>query len=270
MKWKLLSLSLLLAVMVAAARAHDLFLKCDTYFLPPDSPATVRVISGTFQKSENSIQRERLLDVSLVTPDGTRLRLPTAQWREGGEESRLDVQTGGPGTYVIGVALRPRTIDLKAAEFNEYLRHDGIPDILAERQRAGQMNRDVRERYAKFAKAIVQVGDTRTDHFQTQLGYPVEIIPRQNPYSLKVGQSIELLCLKDGKPIPHQFVMAGYETRDGNIASLSARADARGVVRFEVKSAGRWFVKFINMVPADEPGLDYESKWASLTFELGS
>ena len=33
-------------------------------------------------------------------------------------------------------------------------------------------------------------------------------------------------------------------------------------------SSGRWYVKFIHMVRASEPGLDYESKWATLTFEI--
>jgi len=268
MKWKRLMLGWLLAGGVAAVSAHDLFLKFDAYFLPPNSQATVRLMNGTFRKSENSIKRERLLDVSLVTPAGDRSHPPLAQWRDDGEASWLDIQTAGPGTYVVGVALRPRNIDLKAAEFNAYLEHDGIPDTLAQRQRDGRMNQDVRERYAKFAKALLQVGDTRTDQFNTHLGYPVEIVPKQNPYSLNVGQVIELLCLKDGKPILHQFVMAGYETRDEMVVSLQARADAAGVVRVELKSAGKWYVKFINMVPLTEPDMNYESKWASLTFEV--
>lgn len=268
MKRTMLMLGWLLVVVVATARAHDLFLKFDTYFLPPHSQTTVRLMNGTFQKSENAIRRERLLDVSLVTPDGDRSHPPLAQWRDDGEASALGVQTAGPGTYVVGVALRPRHIDLKAAEFNAYLEHDGIPDTLAQRQRDGRMNQDVRERYSKFAKAILQVGDARTDHFKSQLGYPVEIVPKQNPYSLNVGQTIELLCLKDGTPIPHQVVMAGYETRDGTMVPLQARADAEGVVRVELKAAGRWYAKFINMVPVSEPGLNYESKWASLTFEI--
>jgi hypothetical protein len=32
--------------------------------------------------------------------------------------------------------------------------------------------------------------------------------------------------------------------------------------------AGRWYVKFINMQKTDAEGLDYESKWATLSFEI--
>jgi hypothetical protein len=33
-------------------------------------------------------------------------------------------------------------------------------------------------------------------------------------------------------------------------------------------AAGRWYVKFVHMVRVTQRGLDYESKWATLTFEV--
>jgi hypothetical protein len=38
-------------------------------------------------------------------------------------------------------------------------------------------------------------------------------------------------------------------------------------VTLDAPGGGRWYVKFIHMVRVTEPGLDYESKWATLTFE---
>ncbi len=35
-----------------------------------------------------------------------------------------------------------------------------------------------------------------------------------------------------------------------------------------LRGAGRWYVKYIHMTPLDDPQLNYESKWASLTFEV--
>lgn len=37
-----------------------------------------------------------------------------------------------------------------------------------------------------------------------------------------------------------------------------------------IDAPGKWYVKFIHMDRATEPGLDYESKWATLTFAIGS
>lgn len=267
MKRQVLIVSLLIGGAGVSASAHDLFLKLDTYFLPPETRVTVSLLSGTFQTSENTIDRRRMQDVSLITPRG-RLRPPTSHWRDQDQTTLLDFHTREPGTYVAGVALKPREIDLKAADFNAYLEHDGIPDILAERRNNNQLHQDVRERYSKYAKAIFQVGEPRTANFQTRLGYPVEIIPRQNPYTLTVGQTIELLCLKDGKPLANQFVMAGWEA-DGRLSPpLHTRSDSQGIVRFTLQSAGKWYVKFIHMKPVKDSNVNYESQWATLTFEI--
>ena len=47
-----------------------------------------------------------------------------------------------------------------------------------------------------------------------------------------------------------------------------ARTDDAGEVRFAIDRPGRWYVKFIHMVAmGEESEFDYESKWATLTFE---
>jgi uncharacterized GH25 family protein len=117
-------------------------------------------------------------------------------------------------------------------------------------------------------RAVFQVGDKLSDDYKRPLNYPVEIIPQENPYSLKAGQTLPVLCLLDGKPLANQFVIAGRESRGGRISSIGRRTDANGIVRFRLSGAGKWFVKMIHMVPVSEPNLNYESKWATLTFEI--
>lgn len=92
----------------------------------------------------------------------------------------MQIQTGESGTYVVGVSTKPKEIDLKAAEFNDYLGHDGIPDTLAARRKMNELNKDVRERYSKHVRTIFQVGDQRSDDYKRPLNYPVEIIPQQS------------------------------------------------------------------------------------------
>ncbi len=256
------------AALAVSASAHDLFLRLDGYFLQPNSKATVRLLNGTFQKSEGRVARDRMQNVTLVTPDGKVLHPESSAFRDEGEETLLDLQTAGPGTYLVGVSTKPREIDLKAADFNDYLKHDGIPDMLDRRRKRGEMAKDVRERYSKHVKALFQAGGALTDSYKTSLNYPVEIIPRQNPYSLKVGQTLEIQCLKDGKPIENQFVVAGFESSSRMSPEVHMRTDRHGKARFKLKSSGKWYVKLIHMEPLEDPGLNYESKWATLTFEL--
>jgi hypothetical protein len=255
-------------VVVATVDAHDLFLKLDSYFLEANSKAIVRVLNGTFQKSDGAVARERLADLSL---HGRGLAVSSAEsivWRAEEKTSVMEIQTGGPGTYLVGISTKPREIALKAADFNNYLEEDGLPDILAARKKNNELGKDARERYSKHVRAVFQVADNRTDDYKRPLNYPVEIIPQQNPYSLKLGQTIAVLCLLNGQPLVNQFVIAGWESKDGKLVSINTRTDTKGIARFKLTDAGKWFVKMIHMEPISEAGLNYESKWATLTFEI--
>ncbi len=126
----------------------------------------------------------------------------------------------------------------------------------------------MRERYSKHVRAIFQVGDARTGNYRTPLGYPVEIILQQNPYSLRVGQTIEVLCTLNGQPLANQYVLAGRERAARMSRKISARTDANGIARFRLHSTGKWFIKMIHMTPLTDAEVNYESKWATLTFEI--
>ena len=268
MKYKLTMTVLLCAGLLVTASAHDLFLKFDSYFLKPSSKATVRLLNGTFRTSENPVARDRMADVSLVKPSGERAHPPLTDWRDEGKIALLDLQTGEAGTYIAGLYTKPRELAQKAAQFKNYLVHDGMPDILAARKRDGELNKDIRERYSKHVKAIFQVGEARSDSYKTALGYPVEIIPQQNPYALKVGQTLEVLCVKDGQPLAGQFVLAGRDFNGKEMPTPGVRTDQSGLAHIVLKGAGKWYVKFIHMTAVNEAQVNYESKWATLTFEM--
>jgi len=254
--------------MILSVSAHDLFLKLDTYFLAPNTKATVQMLNGTFQSSEGIVRRDRMRDISLSAPDPQISAAKSISWRDIEKTTTMEIQTGRPGTYVVGISTKPREFDLKAADFNDYLKHDGIPDILAKRTKAGELGKDIRERYSKHVRAIFQVGRARTEEYRTSLHYPVEIIPQGNPYSLKVGQTLPVFCTLEGKPLVNQFVIAGWESVDGKLHSLDTRTDAKGIARFKLIAAGKWYVKMIHMTATNEPGINYESKWATLTFQI--
>lgn len=244
-------------------RAHDLFLKLESYFVAPGARIIVRVLNGTFTTSEGGVARDRIRDIAVISP-ATRTRLDTTAWAPRGDTSVLNVSTGASGTYVIGVSLHPRELTLEAKDFNDYLVHDGLPDVLEARRQNQELDRPARERYSKHVKALVQVGDRRTESYQTKLGYPAELIPLNNPYEMKSGSLLRVRAVVDGKPVANQLVIAG-----GPVAPRSTRTDSAGVAGFHLDSRGSWYVKFINMQPvAGDTTIDYESKWATLTFGI--
>jgi uncharacterized GH25 family protein len=268
---KKIALFLTLCALLAAvpAFAHDLFLKLDGFFVQVNSKVSIKILNGSFQASEGAVNFARLKDLSVVAPSGVRTNPKEADFTKEETTSFLNVQPTESGNYVVGLSTMPREIDLKAKDFNEYLTEDGIPDTLADRKKTKELTKDVRERYSKHVKTIFQAGDKQSDNYKTALGYPVEIIPQTNPYSLKAGASFEFLCLKDGVPLTNQFVMTGYEDANGKLVTgANVRTDKKGVAKIKLTGAGKWYVKFINMTRTDDPKINYESKWATLTFEI--
>ncbi|MGH7695162.1 MAG: DUF4198 domain-containing protein [Gemmatimonadaceae bacterium] len=259
----------LLLVVATALGAHDLFLKPAVFILAPNTASRALIVNGTFTRSENSITWDRVRDLSVVGPAGTTHPEANA-WSDKGDTSVLRFTTGAAGTYVLGVSTRPRALRLEGKDFNAYLESDGVPDILAARRKSGEITKPARERYQKHIKAILQVGDRRSDTYGTTLGYPAELVPLENPYALVPGSTLRLRTLVDGRPVANQYVVSGGRTPSGSrIAGGAHRSDSSGVVRVPLRSAGQWYVKFIHMTKvAGDTAIDYESKWASLTFEL--
>lgn len=256
--------ALALAASAAALVAHDLFIKMDTYFPAPNASVAVPIINGTFMQSENSITPDRVQDVSLVV-DGDRKKLGMDGWIAETDTTFLELRTGGPGTYVLGVSTIPRTLGLDGPDFNQYLAVDGIPDMLIERARDRELDTEAWEEYSKHIKAVFQVGDERTGGIDLVLGYPAELVPIVNPYDLSVGDQMVVRALVDGEPVAGQLVLVGG---DGDMTKSEGRTDADGEFTFTIDAPGRWYAKFINMQKTDREGLTHESKWATLSFEI--
>ena len=123
---------LIIAIMVLSG--HDMYLKLDSYLRNPDTESRIALYNGTFEKSDNVIDRNRMTDVSLLS-NGQRVQMDSTQWTEEGMATILNFRTGDPGTYVAGVSTRARNIEMDGETFNEYLEHDGVLDMLEARKK---------------------------------------------------------------------------------------------------------------------------------------
>ena len=265
-----------LALALGAARGHDMFLVPPGGEVAPGGEIAVALYNGTFEQSENTIDRERMRDVTVIDGDGWAHHPLAPAWRDAGSTSVLTLAAGPPGTLLVGVSTRPRLLELSAEEFNEYLRHDGVRDVLDERLREGSFETDASEWYAKHVKTLIHVGGRSTDTWSQRLGHPVEIVPLADPFELRVGDTLAALVLVDGEPFAGQLVYAGYEgyrppggtSEAGGRDAQEARSDVNGVIRFDITRPGRWYLRLIHMTPSGEEGIDYESNWATLTFTV--
>jgi len=287
--------------------SHDLYLKMETYFLQPNQEATLSLYNGTFEKSENLITRDRMLDASVIA-QGKRIAMNPKQWKDQDSTiSQLTFTTGEAGTYVAGVSTKPRNIELIAEKFNSYLEHDGILDVLEQRTEENSLDQDAIESYEKHVKAIYQVGDIKTDDWNAVLGYPIEFVPKANPYKKYSGEKLQVQLLLDGDPLADQLVYADHiasahahtngkhshdNLQDGkehshtdgehdhshesqaeeahtHTSGQQLRTNDQGIVSVNLPEDGIYYLRTINMIKVnDSDELTHRSKWATLTFEV--
>ncbi len=249
--------------------SHELFLKSDSYFLNTNEESELSLFNGTFDQSENTITRDRIINAKIIGPE-YKFVPDEEDYYDRDNITYLKFRTGKEGTYVAGISTLPRIIELSAEEFNEYLHHEELIDVLANRKKKELTNLPAREKYSKHVKALFQVSGTRTNHFDTVLGYPIEFVPDNNPYDLSKGDKLSLRLLKEGKPLTNQMVhySSRFNAESDSAVEKSTRTDENGTLTIELDQVGRWYVATINMVEATEENIDYVSNWATLTFEV--
>lgn len=154
------------------------------------------------------------------------------------------VRVDRAGTAVIGYRGTPYPHEVSRATFEKFLAEEGIENVRVTRAR-------IRERYQRFAKSIVQIGDSRTS--TPSFGFPFELMLE--------GDVVRLMY--EQKPLPNTHVAA--ISRDGK--RLTARSDANGNATLKL-GKGVWLIKSVHIVAAPK-GADYDwdSLWASITLE---
>jgi hypothetical protein len=251
-----------------ALAAHDMFLKLRSWFLPANAEVVVPLLNGTFTTSENAIDRNRIADISLLTPEG-RARFDTTTVTARGDTTFFRITTGGSGTSVLGVSTQPNRLKISGQEFTAYLEEEGLSEVIAARKEAGISGDSASERYSKHVKAIVQVGNDRSDGYAAVLGYPAEIIPLENPYLQKPGGTLGVRALVRGVPVEGLVLLAGGRTPGGaRLPVQRLRTGPGGEATLSIARRGLYYVKFISMVKQVAGEIDYVSNWATLTFQV--
>jgi uncharacterized GH25 family protein len=167
---------------------------------------------------------------------------------------------------VLGYSSNPSSVELTAEKFNQYLADEGLDSVAAERTRRKETQAKVRERFSRCAKSLVLVGsvDTANDR---NLGFTLELVAERNPYALRDGQDLPVRLTYENRPLAGALVVAF--NRKNPSEKLTARTDRDGRVRLPLRAGGLWLIKAVHMVPSVTPDADWNSYWASLTFDLG-
>lgn len=255
-----------LLALAGLAFGHDMWLESGSFVV--DRPGReIRLLNGNgtiFKSSENAVSVDRIASLTVLDPRGSRLEAPSASVEE--PWLMLGFRPESEGNFWVGLSTRPSSIRMSGSEFTEYLVHDGIPNVLQDRSRKGISDRDEVERYSKYAKAYLQVGQTRSANFDVPLGLEIEIVPLVNPYLLRPGDDLPVRVLFRGLPLAGLTLHAGCDVLQGQPSSTVT--DPGGMAKVRISTPGRWYVRGIHLIQVDREDFSYESFWATLTFEL--
>jgi hypothetical protein len=248
---------LLVLLIALPAAAHDFWIEPST-FKPPVGQiftAALRVgqnfLGDAVPRSSQLIERFIVRDAAGERPVvGMENRDPAGY-----------VRVAAPGAAIIGYRSRPYPLTLEPAKFEDYLRQEGLESIIALRAKRGEAAKPDKEIFSRCAKALVVSGDAKPSGFDQPLGFRLELIPETSPF----GDKARFRLLFEGKPLAGALVTALPQS---GTAALRARTDAQGRVEFAFPTFGVWLVKSVYMIPApSDSGADWESLWASFTFE---
>ncbi|MGH7569557.1 MAG: DUF4198 domain-containing protein [Gemmatimonadales bacterium] len=239
------------------AAAHD-------FWLVPVGEEIRGINGSNFPVSANAVAPSRLAEAVAVSGAG-RKRLEVIGTRDSMLILKADPGIGG--IFYAAVALHPRRINLSGTDFNEYLLHDGLPQIHALRQQGGQLDSSAVERYQKFAKALIARPGAGSVALEP-VGQRLELVPLADPAALRPGDTLRVEVRFENRPIGGLTIHAGFEGQPGGGHAQTHRSDARGRVAVPIGRTGLWYVRTIHMREVNEPPFQWESFWASLTFTV--
>lgn len=171
------------------------------------------------------------------------------------------------GTYLFSLQSNAAYIELEGEKFNDYLKEDGLDYILDERAKSGSLNKKSTEFYSRYAKVLVQAGIKTDDTYKKKLGLRYEIIPDQNPYTLKAGDHLQCRVLFEGKPAAHALVKVWNKVNNTTFLQ-NIYTENDGTMQFPISASGLWMVSSVKMIHSEKTGAEYHSLWASLVFGI--
>ncbi|MBL8901275.1 MAG: DUF4198 domain-containing protein [Planctomycetes bacterium] len=258
--------SALLLAIGAGLCAHDLWLIPPAPVAAPGTPQVIEVAVGMdFPHSESAAHPSRLH----LAAQGPRTKL-ACEVEQRTEEKRTLVRCTPEesGVHVVTCRTEPRVLSMKADEFNSYLLHDGLPQVLSARMERGELARDAVERYRKCAKALFEVGDAGPRELATQaLGLELEVVCEKDPLRAAVGEALPVRVLLRGAGVANANLCWDHP---GNGALFSGQCwtDAEGRALVPIAKSGLMTLRLIHMERPQAADHEWDSLWSSLTFRV--
>lgn len=250
----------LLAMAIAPLAAHDFWIEPSTFH--PEAGAVVGIGLRVGQNfTGDPVRRSSDLIEQFVVRQGDREEPVTGA--EGGDPAGF-VMADARETALIAYRSKPAFIELPADRFEDYLRREGLDDVIAVRRARGKSGQPGLEYFTRYAKALL-TGASASPAVSRPLGFELEIVPDADP-TVRTGGLAGRVLYRHA-PLAGALVIAMPQANPA--ARSTVRTDARGAFMFSLLQPGVWLIKCVHMVEGGWLSrADWLSSWASLTFDV--
>lgn len=243
--------------------AHDMWIEPTTF-----SPELGQIVGVRLRVGRDLLGDPLPRDASLINQfiveDGTG---PKPVVGRHGSDPAGFLRVAAPGLLVIGYHSHPSAVELTADKFNQYLKEEGLTAVAALRAQRKETDAKARELFSRCAKSLVLSGSPNEAQGDRLLGLTLELVAERSPYTLHADEALPVRLTYQNRPLVDALVVA-INRRDPS-KKLTARTDNAGRVQFRLPPDGMWLIKAVHTIPAAAgSNAEWESFWASLTFEL--
>jgi uncharacterized GH25 family protein len=263
-----IAICLLLSASLSAS-AHDYWIQPQSFVARAKGDVIVRLFVGDklVVEEERPFQQNRTVSFTLHSLGET---VDLSKQAKDGKKPLVVLQPINNGNYLITLERDATNIALEPAKFTAYLKEEGLENIIVERERLNETNSPGFERYSRFLKSLLQVGNEQDDTFKRIVGHKLEIVPQKNPYLLRKDETLPVLVLFENQPLRNSPIFS-FNRSGKRVSEQATKTNDEGIATFNINRSGLWVIRLVQMRRCDNcKNADWESFWSSYTFGFKS
>ena len=208
---------------------------------------------------QDFLDKEKLIEFKLIKPDG----------------QTQDLEPGEGGFLATPLIIKKKGANIVAAAtrhgfYTMYMKNGRMRHKTGSKEGLEKVILSLY--FENYTKALINVGETGSNAYSTPVGHGTEIIPLENPYLKKAGDTLKVKVLHNGMPAAFCNVFATYIgfSSTGDYA-FTNKTNGKGITKIRLLQRGHWIVKAVIRKPATKKLSEkcIEMKYsATISFEV--
>ncbi|MEE9427855.1 MAG: DUF4198 domain-containing protein [Paracoccaceae bacterium] len=188
-----------------------------------------------------------------------------------GDRPALNNATPNDGLWVIVHETTDSKITWNEWEkFVGFVEHKRLENALAKHSARGLPESGFSEKYRRFAKSLIAVGNGVGADYP--VGLRTEFVALSNPYIDDMAAGFSVQVLFEGAPRIDAQIEVFEKNQTGEVSVFTVQTDVKGQANIPVSAGNEYLLDAVVLLPVERAatgdGPVWESLWAALTFSV--